>query len=72
MNKTKIRNISVTAMLTALAFLLTFVFRFKVAFLTFDFKDAIISIASLLFGPLYGVASAIIVAFIEFISVSDT
>ena len=72
MNKTKTKNISVTAMLTALAFLLTFVFRFKVAFLTFDFKDSIISIASLLFGPLYGVASAIIVAFIEFISVSDT
>lgn len=58
-------------MLTALAFLITFVFRFKVGFLTFDFKDAIISIVSLLYGPLYGVSSAAIVALIE-LSVSDT
>ncbi len=59
-------------MLTAVAFLCTFVFRFKVMFLTFDFKDAIISIISLLYGPFYGVASAGIVAFFEMISMSDT
>ncbi len=72
MNKVDIKKISVTAMLIAVAFLCTFVFRFKVSFLTFDFKDAIISIVSLLYGPLYGVTSAGLVAFLEFISVSDT
>ena len=42
MKNEQIKKIAVTAMLTALAFLITFVFRFKVGFLTFDFKDAII------------------------------
>ncbi|MBO7218273.1 MAG: ECF transporter S component, partial [Clostridia bacterium] len=72
MNKPDIKRISVAAMLTAVAFLCTFIFRFKVSFLTFDFKDAVISIISLLYGPLYGIASAGIVAFFEMLSMSDT
>ena len=72
MNNKKIRAIAVTGMITAAAFLITFVFRFKVSFLTFDFKDAFIALASLMYGPIYGVGSAAIVAFLEFISVSDT
>ncbi len=72
MKKNDIRKISVVAMLTATAFLCTLVFRFKVGFLTFDFKDAIISIISLLYGPLWGVGSAGTVALFEMISASDT
>ncbi len=72
MNNKKIKAIAVTGMITAAAFLITFVFRFKLSFLTFDFKDAFIALASLMYGPFYGVASAGIVAFLEFISVSDT
>ena len=67
-----LKKLSVSAMLCALAFLCMFVFRIKVSFLTFDAKDAVISIISLMFGPLYGVLSAAVVAFLEFISVSDT
>ena len=72
MKKYDLRKISVTAMFSAVAFLCTFIFRFKVMFLTFDLKDAIISIVSLLFGPLYGIFSAGIVAFFELISFSET
>ncbi len=71
-NKTNIKKISVTAMLCALAYLCVFLLKFKVSFLTFDFKDAVISIVSFLYGPLYGVFSSAIVAFLEFITVSDT
>lgn len=67
-----IKKLTVTALFCALAFLMTFVFRFKVGFLTFDFKDAVISVLSLLYGPVYGVISAGVVAFLEMISVSDT
>lgn len=67
-----LKKITVTALFCAIAFLMTFIFRFKVSFLTFDFKDAIISIVSLLYGPIYGVASAGLVAVLEFLSVSDT
>ena len=67
-----LKKISVSAMLCALAYLCMFVFRINVSFLTFDAKDAVISIISLMFGPLYGVMSAAVVAFLEFITVSDT
>jgi riboflavin transporter FmnP len=72
MKKTNIKKISVTAMLCALAYICVFVLKFKVSFLTFDFKDAVISIISFLYGPLYGVFSSGVVAFMEFITVSDT
>lgn len=72
MKKENLKKISVAAMFCALAFIMTFMFRFKVQFLTFDFKDAIISIVSLLYGPVYGIASAAVVALLEFLSVSDT
>ena len=68
----KLKKLSVSAMLCALAYLCMFVFRIKVSFLTFDAKDAVISIISLMFGPLYGIMSAAVVAFLEFITVSDT
>ncbi|MBR4123268.1 MAG: ECF transporter S component [Clostridia bacterium] len=71
--KTKnLKQISVVAVFSAIAFLLTFLFKFKVSFLTFDFKDAIIAIVSLTFGSVYGVASAAVVALLEFLSISDT
>ncbi len=68
----KIKKMSVAAMLCALAFLSVFVFRIKVQFLTYDVKDAILAIASLILGPVYGVASAAVVTLIEFLTVSET
>lgn len=72
MKNNNLKKITVTAVFSAIAFLLTFFFKFKVSFLTFDFKDAIIAVVSLTFGAVYGVTSAGIVAFLEFLSVSDT
>lgn len=70
--KISIKKLSLAAALCALAFVSMFVFRIKVQFLTFDAKDAIIGITSLLLGPVYGVCSAAAVALLEFLSVSDT
>lgn len=67
-----LKKLAVAAALCALAFVSMFVFRIKVQFLTFDAKDAIIGLTSLLLGPLYGVCSAAVVAVLEFLSVSDT
>jgi len=72
MKSERIQSTTVTAMLCALAYLVTFVFHFKVAFLTFDLKDAILTLTALLFGPVYGVLSSAVVAFLEFVTVSDT
>lgn len=70
--KTDVKRLSVTAMLTALAYICMFLFKFKVSFLTFDFKDALLAVISFLYGPMYAVFSSVAVAFFEFITVSDT
>ncbi len=72
MKKEQIVKVSVTGVFCALVFIMTAILRFKVAHLSFDLKDTIIAIVSLMYGPLYGIISAAIVAFLEFLSVSDT
>ena len=67
-----IRKLVVLAMFCALAFSSVFVFKFKVAFLTFDLKDVIITVGGLFFGPLSALAMSLVVAFIEGITISDT
>ena len=69
---TNLKKLSVTAMLCALAYICMFVFKFKVSFLTFDFKDAILTVIAFLYGPIYAVVSSFLVAGIEFLSISDT
>ncbi|MBQ8741459.1 MAG: ECF transporter S component [Clostridia bacterium] len=70
--KINLKKLSVTAMLCAVAYLCMFVFKFKVGFLTFDLKDAILTVIAFLYGPVYAVVSSVLVAAIEFLSVSDT
>lgn len=70
--KTNLKKISVTAMLCALAYICMFVFKFKVGFLTFDLKDAVLTVIAFLYGPFYGVISSVLVALLELVSVSDT
>ncbi len=70
--KIELKKITVIGMLCAVAYLCMFMFKFKVSFLTFDFKDAFLAIISFLYGPIYSSISAILVAFLEFLSVSDT
>ena len=72
MKKINVKKMTVVAMLTALGYLCMLVFRFKVGFLTFDIKDAVLAIASLLYGPLTGVFASAAVALLELVTVSDT
>lgn len=66
------KKIAVIGMLCALAYICMFVFRIKVGFLTFDAKDAVIAITSLIYGPLWGGLTAVLVPVLEFLTVSDT
>ena len=63
----KIRTIAAVGVFAAFAFILTFFFRFRLAFLTFDLKDAVMTVAAMLFGPLYGLAIAILVPLLEMV-----
>lgn len=60
------------AMFAALAYGVTFVFRIPVYFLTFDAKDAVITVASFVYGPLAGVIMSLLTALIELFTVSGT
>ncbi len=70
--KIDVKKLAVIGVLCAVAYLCTFLLHFKVMFLTFDFKDAIIAVAGLMYGPLAGLFSSFIVALTEFVTYSDT
>ena len=74
MKKFETKKMAVSAMLTALAFLVTFcTAMFKVGgFLSLDLKDAVLSIISLMYGPLYGFISVLVVSLVEFVTISTT
>ena len=68
----RVRRLVFMALFTALAYTSTLIIHPKVMFLTFDVKDAIITLAAMSFGPVAGVVISGLVAFIEFISISET
>lgn len=68
----KLRTIVAVGVFTALAYICCVLFHFKVAFLSFELKDAIMTIGAMFFGPLYGLAMVLIVSFLELITISTT
>jgi riboflavin transporter FmnP len=70
--KYDLRKIVGMAVFAALAYGVTFVFRIPVSFLTFDAKDAVLTIAAFMYGPLAAIIMALIPAFIELITISGT
>ena len=72
-NRERIKRITATAMFAAIAYVSVVVLKFQVGgFLTFDLKDALIAVCGMYFGPLYALSIAVIVPFLEFITISGT
>ncbi len=67
----KIKKLTALAMLAALSFAVHFV-HIPVMFLNLDFKDVIMAVGGMYFGPLSGLALAILVPLLEFFLSSDT
>ena len=67
-----IRKLVLCSMFAAMAYCVAFVFRINVSFLTFDAKDAIVCIASMILGPGAGAVISLLVATIEQVTVGDT
>ena len=65
------RRLCAIALFIALAYVSVLFFRIKVNFLTFDFKDAILGVCALVYGPGAGAIAAVTVALIE-MTISDT
>lgn len=60
------------AVFSALALVTSFFFRLPVLFLTFDAKDAVITIASFIYGPIVAPIMSFTVALIEMLTYSET
>lgn len=70
-NRLHIKRLCVVAMFCALAFVLTYL-KLPVSFLSLEIKDSAIVLATLLFGPLSGLAIAVLVPLLELVSHSTT
>lgn len=72
----KIKNITIIAVLSAIAYLVMFAIRLPIvpaaSFLKYDPKDVIIIIGGFIFGPLTAFAMSAVVSFLEMITVSTT
>ncbi len=68
----KIRRMVAVAIFAALAYVSVALIRIPVMFLTFDFKDTIIAICGLFYGPIAALSLAVVVPLLEFITISDT
>ena len=67
-----VRTMVTVAVFCALAYVCQFVFRIKVVFLTFDAKDAVMTVGAMLFGPVWGIVMSLLVSLLEMITVSET
>ena len=73
MRRNYTKKLVMLAMFSALAYICVLVIpHIKVQFLTFDIKDAVITVAAMIYGPVAGAVIALLVAFIEMITVSTT
>ena len=70
-NNQQIKRMTALAMFAALAYVIHFV-HIPVGFLNLDFKDVVITVCGMYFGPLSGVFLAVLVPILEFITVSET
>ena len=71
-SKEKIRSLVAVAVFIALAYICCVLFHFRVSFLSFDLKDAVMAIGAMFFGPIYGLAMVIVVSLIELLTISGT
>lgn len=70
--KFDVKKMTILAMFAALGYLCLFVFRFKVSFLTLDFKDVFITMAGFVFGPMAAAGVALAESLLEMVTLSDT
>lgn len=66
------RRLVTLALFAALAYVCMVLFHIKVSFLTFDAKDAFLTVAGMCFGPAAAGCLSLMVALLEFLTVSDT
>ncbi len=67
-----IRKMIAVGVFVAFAYVCCVLFHFKVAFLSFELKDAVMTVGAMFYGPLAGAAIVLTVCLIEFVTISGT
>lgn len=70
--KERTRMLVMLSLFTAISYLSVYIVSFRVQFLTFDIKNALITVAAMLYGPIAGVIVSLAAAFVELILYSTT
>ena len=68
----KLNRIAATSIFAAIAYLSMFLTPFRVDFLTFDIKEAVMTIGALYLGPLAGLAMSAVTSLLEMFTISQT
>ena len=71
-NSYLIKNMVGMALFSALAYVVSFITPLKVQHLSFDAKDAVLVIASFIYGPASSIVMSLLTAFLEFITFGST
>ena len=71
-NMLNVKKLVGISMFSALAYITTLVFHIDIMFLSFDVKDAVITIASFIYGPVSAIVMSFLAAFLELITISGT
>lgn len=66
------RTLVAVGVFCALAYVCCVLFHFKAGFLSFDLKDSVMTVAAMLFGPIYGLAMSLVVSTIESLTIGGT
>ena len=68
----RIKKMTIMAIITAIAYVITFFVHIPFGFLTLDFKDTILVFGSFIFGPLSGFVMTLVCSLVELFTISST
>lgn len=68
----RIKKLCGMALFCALAYISVLISPIRVQFLTFDFKDAVMGISAILYGPVSGLVMSLVTSVVEMVTVSST
>lgn len=71
-SRDKLKKIVATGVFAAFAYICCVLFHFRVSFLSFELKDAVMAVGAMSLGPIAGGAMVVIVCFVELVTISST
>ena len=71
-SREKLKKIVATGVFAAFAYICCVLFHFRVSFLSFELKDAVMAVGAMSLGPIAGGAMVVIVCLVELVTISST